>query len=165
VEGCRLRTWPIIYTVAYFGMKHDYTVSNVLEAGPTPEVAALSQPAVATICTNKHSPMAGTRSCGELLAGGAVCQRMKRSYSSSTFVAATLRCSQLIHADNSHYATFLLDPIIFETTTQVAICRHLISYRIRGVFVVHAYTQGLTECKKTVLMRFASALPPYERHP
>jgi hypothetical protein len=35
-----------------------------------------------------HSPMAGTRASGELLAGGAVCQRIRSSNSSSTFAAA-----------------------------------------------------------------------------
>jgi hypothetical protein len=34
--------------------------------------------------------MTGTRAAGELLAGGAVCQGMRNSKSSGTFVAATL---------------------------------------------------------------------------
>jgi hypothetical protein len=68
-------------------------------------------------CTKTHSTMAGTRASGELLAGRAVCQRMRSSSSSSSSVAAMFRHSHLIHADASHSATFLLDPISFRNNS------------------------------------------------
>jgi hypothetical protein len=65
-------------------------------------------------CTKKHNTMAGIRASGKMLAGGAVCQRMRSSNSSGTFVAATFRRSHLIHADDSHSDTAPLNPISFK---------------------------------------------------
>jgi hypothetical protein len=82
-----------------FGVKH-LRLETVHLAGPNPEPAALLQPTMTATMHKKHSTMAGTRSSGELLAEGAVCQRMKNSRSSTVFVAATFRRRHLIYADD-----------------------------------------------------------------
>jgi hypothetical protein len=93
-----------------------YGLRMYLEQGQTLSLRPCRSPQWLLSCTKKHSPLAGTRSSGELLAGGAVCQRMRSSNSSTTFVAVTVKRSQLIHAYNSHSATFLPEPINFEVT-------------------------------------------------
>jgi hypothetical protein len=66
----------------------------------------------------KPSTMADIRASGKLLAGASSVSA-DEEHSLSTFVAAMFRRSYLIHADDSHSVTFLLDPVNFKTITWV----------------------------------------------
>jgi hypothetical protein len=122
-SSCCLRIWTKIHTVAYIRIYGVFRcearlhgLCMYLERGQTLRLRPFRSPQWLLSCTNKHCQMAGTRSPGELLPGGAVRQRMRSSNSSSTFIAATCWRSHVIHADDSHSAIFLLGPINFEAT-------------------------------------------------